>query len=143
LPRPFPMAKDAMIGECSTPAWSNSTQTCGEGEVQPKCLQPGFECVIAPYDHKLKDKIGRCLPNGISVFDDTDFTYPYKDSDPCSPNARKKRCGQGIPGSDAPSYGSCPPGKACGIPPNAKCMKPIAECRKVCNCIRSYGLRFG
>jgi hypothetical protein len=77
------------------------------------------------------DKIGRCLPKGVSPSDEANLAYK---NDPFSLNGIKKRCGGGTPGSDAPSYGSCPSGTGCGISPNARCgLTDKSKCPKVCS----------
>jgi hypothetical protein len=116
-PRPAFSTKDALdaadrssVGECSTTAWANATATCGADEPQPKCLQPGFECVLGPYDN-FSVKVGRCLPKGTNVLG----TLP-------------QRCGGGYPDWNTPGYGSCPVGQSCYPLPNARCARPPPSC---------------
>jgi hypothetical protein len=119
------MAKDAprttdgtSPGECSTRIYSNATQTCGLGEPQPKCLQPGFQCVLAPYN-SFEVKVGRCVQNGVNVL-----------------GLLPQNCGGGSPEIEGPGRGSCPHGSICMPPANARCRYPPPYCAGHCSEVR-------
>jgi hypothetical protein len=139
------------LGECSTPFYSNSTQTCGETEPESKCSQHGFQCIKAPFSGS-DTKSGRCLPGGQSAWGtESDIKkrceerkgrsntlgLGYGDCpDGGNTSMRgKQRCGGLKPGQDpasSPSLGTCPAGSKCSPPPGTKCANPMPYCSGYC-----------
>jgi hypothetical protein len=139
--------------ECSTPFYSSSIQKCGETQPEPKCSQPGFQCIKAPFPSS-DPKSGRCLPGGISAWgtesdirkrceerNGPSVEFGYGDCPGGNGNMRgKQRCGGLKPGQNpasSPFLGSCPAGSTCSPPPGAKCANPMPYCAGYCTSPRA------